>query len=126
MVRGGHKDDNGYVMNSSKLVLNVATITFQPSKLTSRLLPYISEEQLPELRRMYAGRYVFFRDNQQVVALATTEGAEPLPSSTPGDIDTQHDFRTVGRLVREQLLKYFHEHGRVVTDFDPVTFLAAG
>lgn len=114
------------VMNTGKLVLNVAAITFRPSKLTSSLSPYISEEQLSELRRTYAGRYVFFRKDQQVIALATAEDAEPLPSSTPGDIDTQHDFRSVARLVREQLLKYFHEHGRVVTDFDPVTFLAAG
>ena len=110
---------------TSRLILNIAPVVTDAAKIMSVLIPDRGETHLHELRRAHAGRYVFFRSGANIVGVPTSDDAGELPDSTESEVDLHRDLRTVARLVREALLAYFFKHGRTITDFDPVSFLAA-
>lgn len=111
---------------SSCLVINMGRVTFGNPDVTATVLPYEGNDQLKQLRVDNEGRWVFRRyQGTEVLCVPVVKDPPPLPGASRA-VKLSEELGLAASLVRHALIKYLHDLGREIVDYEPVSFVAGG
>lgn len=109
----------------TRFVLNACPVRYDNLEVRVGLIPFLGREQLQELRAQYQTTHVVQRRDASIQVVAVASGAEDIGERFV-NLPLVRAHSLVAVLVREALLNYFVELGRVVLAYDPLTIIGAG